>query len=81
MAEKPQKKPVRLLVDQDINGKSYKCNQAVILDPAHADGLVKNGMADDAKPAVEYAIKQTGEAIDIAGDSAVDPQPEENPPD
>lgn len=77
MAEKPKKTPIRLLVDQDINGKNYKCNQAVLLDADHAAALVSQGMADDAKPAVEYAIKQTGAAIDIAGASAVDVLAEE----
>lgn len=80
MAEKP-KKTVRLLVDQDINGKKYKCNQAVTLDAERAAALVKQGMADDAKAAVECAVQENGEAIDIISNPVVDSEdPPKDPP-
>jgi hypothetical protein len=72
MAEKTKKTPVRLLVDQDINGKNYKCNQVVILDADQAAALVEQGIADSSKAAVEYALKQGADPVEIFGSSDAD---------
>ena len=51
-----KKTQVRLLIDQPVDGVSYRANQVINLDAATAKTLVDGGQADDAKAAVEYAL-------------------------
>lgn len=47
-------KKIRILVDTEIDGQPYRCNDAVELDEKLAAQAVKSGMADDAPEAVKY---------------------------
>jgi hypothetical protein len=56
-------KTVRLLLDQQIEGLQYKCNQVVEMAPALAKGLVANALADDSKAGIDYCINDLGAKV------------------
>ena len=53
-------KKVRILVDHPVDEKKYRANDVVEFDAKAASLLVKDGIADDNKAAVAYALEQNG---------------------
>lgn len=53
-------KKVRVLVSGAIDGVSYQPNQVVEIDAEIIKPYIKEGIVDDAKAAVEYALTETG---------------------
>lgn len=49
-------KKIRILAACDVEGAAYRVNQVVQLDAALAKPLVKDGLADDSKAAVDYCL-------------------------
>lgn len=53
-------KKARILVDKNIDGVHYKCNQVIDADSALIKELVKEGAADDHPDAVKHCIDNEG---------------------
>ena len=68
------KKKIRMLVDHPIGALTYRCNVVVECEASMAAALVKEGVADDSKAAVEYALKESGGDFLVHADAVVDPQ-------
>lgn len=71
-------KKVRLLLDQEIDGIQYTADTALEIDAARAKILVKDGNADDDKPAVEYALSLGALVVHAA--APAEPEPAEATP-
>ena len=56
-------KKVRILVDHTVDEKKYRANDVVEFDAEAAAPLVKDGVADDNKAAVAYALEQNGGVV------------------
>lgn len=57
-SQKPKEstKMARVLVAAKIGGKSYKPNDVIVDSPAAINQAVKDGLVDDHKDAVAYAL-------------------------
>ncbi len=53
-------KKIRILVDQQIDGIPYRCNDVVDLPAEQAKPLIEQVAADDNKAAVAYCINELG---------------------
>ncbi|MEO6147028.1 MAG: hypothetical protein ABIT70_08245 [Sulfuriferula sp.] len=56
-------KKVRILVDMQIDGIAYKCNDVVNLDADKAKSLNKEGVVDISSAAVKYCVEEMGAEI------------------
>lgn len=63
-------KKVRILVDQQIDGIPYRCNDVVDLPAELAKPLLEQGAIDDNKAAVAYCLNDLGATV-IAHQSPV----------
>lgn len=54
---------VRMLVDQPVDGITYKANQVVDFPAGVAKGLKAQGVADDTAEAVAYCVKELGAEV------------------
>lgn len=58
-------KKIRILAACDVEGAAYRVNQLVSIAAGLARPLIKDGLADDAKAAVDYCINElAGVVID-----------------
>ncbi len=67
-------KKVRILVDQQIAGAPYRCNDVVDLPAEIAKPLLDQGSVDDNKAAVSYCVNELGATV-IAHQSPVVEEP------
>lgn len=65
-------KKVRILVDQNIDGVAYRCNDVVDLSVALAKPLLELGAADDNKAAVAYCLNELGATVIVHQSPAVE---------
>ncbi len=79
-------KKVRILVDQQIDGTPYRCNDVVDIPTELAKPLIEQGAVDDNKVAVAYCISDLGATVivhrsPVADDLAPQPAAEVPPED
>lgn len=76
-------KKVRILVDQQIDGTPYRCNDVVDLPAELANPLLEQGAVDDHKAAVAYCLNELGATVIVHQSPAVEepaPPADEVPP-
>lgn len=56
-------KKVRILMCQEIEGIEYPVNAVVALDDGLVKSLVKEGLVDPSKAAVDYCINELGARV------------------
>ena len=56
-------KKIRILVDQQIDGIPYRCNDVVDLPAELAKPLLEQGAIDDNKAAVAYCLNDLGATV------------------
>ncbi|MEK6788501.1 MAG: hypothetical protein AABY68_06080 [Pseudomonadota bacterium] len=69
-------KKVRMLMRHEIEGVEYPVNAVVALDESLVKSLVKEGIVDSSKAAVDYCINELGaRVIEHSVEDAASPAP------